>query len=915
MNILPDPKKSSQKGKEITKALFFLPEFSDNQTLPENVEKKISLSLALEKHSHKFKPNLENKRHEIELSFLKKLYLTGLSQEKKLVYQSNLNPKIELQLSQYIQKCEDARLNGLEEFEYFLAEQISQTELELQQQNQEFSFLIGLAKAHISTIPEDYRQLLSTSPWGIDPSVILDEYTQYSSGNAKIPPLIIISPPDIEYDKFPHPPSGLPKLGEIIQENLRRFLDEHYPKSDISRPIYLASDAWDNNKKRATNSTVLKGQKQIAAKLLFDLLKSIPVIILDSEIDNYNINLSIYCWDVGIDYLYQPIIDSFSYKNFLYAVAKQTAQQWDKRKSELLQQEISLENLLNETINQENEFNLHILHEENKFKELGFERLYDYQPTHGGVQKLSEYWSALYCLYASLASDAYYLNRYREMPKLPKLLQELTQNLSELESQSLIKIVVDYYHDLGDKLEAQTDNKSPELYLELAQALAKLSNKNLGKQQLEKSLSAFLKLRNLPLGINLFDNIGKIEEALELRERPYVDKVNQCLGDLSISRKIRLGDAYYKEGVKSYEAKRYESAIAYFQDAIAQGYVQAQIKLSRAEAALKVFEDQKLQRQTEARNLESQGDRCQNSGNDSEAIRFYEQAVNFGSTTAEAKLALLRNKKLTNSEEISEDVSDGGQEVTEELRGISADETLVNFQIATIETELVEPETREEEGKNLDLGNGVILKLVEIPSGSFKMQGDHQIKLKSFLIGQYPVTQKQYQEIMGNNPSNFKGDNKPVERVSWDEAVAFCEKLSEKTGQLVMLPSESQWEYAACAGTSKKLFCEDTEEQLNEYVWYVKISIAQTHPVGEKKPNPWGLYDMIGNVWEWCQDDWEPNYHTLPKDGSPFKKNGNRRARRGASWLNYPGYCNCHFRLWYNPDYKHNSIGFRVIVV
>jgi formylglycine-generating enzyme required for sulfatase activity len=202
----------------------------------------------------------------------------------------------------------------------------------------------------------------------------------------------------------------------------------------------------------------------------------------------------------------------------------------------------------------------------------------------------------------------------------------------------------------------------------------------------------------------------------------------------------------------------------------------------------------------------------------------------------------------------------------------------------------------------LDCGKGVKLELVSIPSGSFNMgsndYGDekpiHSVKLSAFKIGKYPITQKQYQAVIGNNPSYFKGDeNCPVERVSWHEAVAFCDKLSTLTGRTVNLPSEAQWEYACRAGSTTKYYFGDNSNQLRDYAWYSENAEGKTHPVGDKLPNNWELYDMHGNVWEWCEDVWHDNYNSAPNDGTAWLKGGeqSRRVLRGGSWDNIDYFC------------------------
>jgi len=225
----------------------------------------------------------------------------------------------------------------------------------------------------------------------------------------------------------------------------------------------------------------------------------------------------------------------------------------------------------------------------------------------------------------------------------------------------------------------------------------------------------------------------------------------------------------------------------------------------------------------------------------------------------------------------------------------------------------------------LDLGNGVLLELVKIPAGSFLMGGDYEITLKSFYLGKYLITQKQYQQVMGENPSYFKGDNNPVECVSWHSVVKFCEKLSALTGAQVMLPSETQWEYAARAGSNTDYFFGDSDEELGDYAWYDENSNEHTHPVGEKKPNPWGLYDILGNVWEWCGDDWDEDYKKLPKDGTYSNithdnviqdtADGEGKSLRGGAWSYNFAYSCCNYRSSYVADRICYTIGLRVLVL
>jgi formylglycine-generating enzyme required for sulfatase activity len=225
------------------------------------------------------------------------------------------------------------------------------------------------------------------------------------------------------------------------------------------------------------------------------------------------------------------------------------------------------------------------------------------------------------------------------------------------------------------------------------------------------------------------------------------------------------------------------------------------------------------------------------------------------------------------------------------------------------------------------LANGIRLEMVSLPAGKFTMGSSesnyekppHQVKVNSFAIGKYPITQAQYQAVMGNNPSHFKNNpQNPVENVSWNDAQAFCEKLSQITGKTYRLPTEAEWEYACRAGTTTRYYFGDNDNQLGNYAWYDGNSGGKTHPVGQKKPNGWGLYDMSGNVWEWCEDDWHDSYAGAPDDGSAWLDNDNDYPIvRGGSWGFNPDVCRSAIRINVTTRraYRSYDNGFRVVCV
>lgn len=192
----------------------------------------------------------------------------------------------------------------------------------------------------------------------------------------------------------------------------------------------------------------------------------------------------------------------------------------------------------------------------------------------------------------------------------------------------------------------------------------------------------------------------------------------------------------------------------------------------------------------------------------------------------------------------------------------------------------------------------------------------HAVRVPPFYVGRTEVTQAQWRAVMGSLPDvGFPGDDRPVERVSWQEAKVFCRRLSEVTGYQFRLPTEAEWEYAARGGTTTEYSFGDDPDELGRYAWFNQNSDNQTHPVAKKLPNPFGLFDVHGNVWEWCEDPWHSNYEGAPADGSAWNSGGDDtfRVLRGGSWS-----CDLSLRsatrLNVSPVYRSDDNGFRVVV-
>ena len=242
------------------------------------------------------------------------------------------------------------------------------------------------------------------------------------------------------------------------------------------------------------------------------------------------------------------------------------------------------------------------------------------------------------------------------------------------------------------------------------------------------------------------------------------------------------------------------------------------------------------------------------------------------------------------------------------------------------------PEQPKDDGPEKEITNSLGMKLVLIQPGKFMMgtPGDtgaelpHEVEItQPFYMGKYVVTQGQYEKVMGLNPSADKANPQhPVKKVSWFDAVEFCQRLSQsqaesRQGRVYRLPTEAEWEYCCRAGATTAYSFGDDPRELKDYAWYVGNSDKKTHPVGLLKPNAWGLYDMHGNVWEWCRDNYAADYYKdSPKQDPPGPSAGRTRVIRGGAWDRDVGYCRAAFRVnSVEPERRTDCIGFRVVLV
>ena len=223
--------------------------------------------------------------------------------------------------------------------------------------------------------------------------------------------------------------------------------------------------------------------------------------------------------------------------------------------------------------------------------------------------------------------------------------------------------------------------------------------------------------------------------------------------------------------------------------------------------------------------------------------------------------------------------------------------------------------------------NGISIEMVKVEAGSFDMGATPEMKkpydwekpvhrvtlTNNYYIGKYEVTQALWKIVMGSNPSNFKGDNLPVENVSWNNCQKFISKLNKLTGKSFRLPTEAEWEFAARGGNKSRGYLYSGSNAIGDVAWYEGNSSFMTHAVGTKQPNELGIYDMTGNVWEWCQD-WYDSYSSSPQTNPTGAVSGSYRVDRGGSWNCLARSCRASCRDRCTPDYRNNSCGLRLVL-
>ncbi len=514
----------------------------DAEKLKYQLEVNADLQYSLQANSQRFQAQLEESRQRFELTRLKIQHFMQLeaqahqSRENQLnrehqSHENQLNREFQAELSIYMKKLDQAMMQEKMAFDLFLFEERKKLDLEMRDATHNFQLKLAVIQGQIVRQTEEYKRTLERYPWGLPPSTILGIYSKYRDRSKPVPPLVIISPPTLEYDRFANAPSfGLPKIEKRLAEDIRTFLDRYYPLDDNLRPAHFIGGIWETKARHSENAVIL----------LFSMFSSIPTLIFECETEENFLNFRVASWDIGQEtYKYKSILSEFNCTEFLYEVAKFQARAWRDQKTKLLQKGRSAEEL--KKLGGDDELNLGSLENEEGLERDGYEGFLNYKITPKAVQELVKHLRVLHCIFIGLALDEYYFMRYNVGLQLPSVVGSLIDDLPDYERLNLLEVVTTYYKKFYEVLKEQDSPFLPEFGLDVVAGLVGTADKPWLEEMLKNSMRAWLKLRKVQPHKKM-DLLGTMKPlwAREYDEK-YAKQLHQCF--------VAIGDSHSAEQV------------------------------------------------------------------------------------------------------------------------------------------------------------------------------------------------------------------------------------------------------------------------------------------------------------------------------------------------------------------------------
>ncbi len=747
---------------------------------------------------------------------------------------------------------------------------------------------------------------------------------------------------------------GLADIFKELEARLQHFCQTYATQG---RPVQLLARDWF--------SPTFSGQAAIND--LFILLKTEPILALESDVFAETLYLHLGYWGLSsADYRYQPSALEIDLRECLNSFAKKSAVDWWKGLKQATAKGMSPEQYSQNCDPGTVQIfidNLKAIEQEQKVRQSGMtvnplDLLYTFQLQD--FTRLREHVANFYCILLGLHLDEYFLlnlmPKSRLSPILPQMLSQLLTEMPPQEIAQVEKQIVMRYQSLYKLLAKREPLSYPDLCLDLALSLSDLPERAWAKSQIENSIISWLELRGISHmhGVSEFANLldATIAHAT-LADRGYLNKLNQCLATIGYNRSISLGANWFDQGTSKYEADDYKGAIADFTQAIelddlhVEAYLQrgqAYTNLGKYQQAIDDYSKAIELSPNSAKAYNYRGNAYRELGECKIAITDYDRSIAIDPNSSTAK----SDRRVTLDIMAEADRQHlGGNSHSREFeyevvrlnsngKGINRRINCAKLLIQNIEAERIPP---------------VSIEMVYIPSGvcfmgsserepgrDFSEGPQHWVTMPSFFMSKSQITQAQWYAVanlppsdrmsplnLNLDPSHFKGLDRPVESISWFEAVEFCARLAQATGLNYRLPSEAEWEYACRGGTKTPFSCGHTiSTDLANYDGTSAYGFGamgeyrnQTLPICSfRVGNPFGLFDMHGQVWEWCADRWHDNYEGAPTNGQIWQTGGDDEFRivRGGSWFNNPGRCRAAVRGKYSPDVWLDQIGFRIVM-
>jgi formylglycine-generating enzyme required for sulfatase activity len=613
-----------------------------------------------------------------------------------------------------------------------------------------------------------------------------------------MPLRVLLSPPVLDFDSYNQNSSDF-KRESFITEKIRQFMSLSYHINSKERPTELLDKAWESKKYGGG----------AAINQLYNQLKSIPVLILESELVGTDINLRYSYWTgEQTQLVHGSILSEFSTIDFLQESAERKALAWKAIRIKL--KEMGKDDLEIKRLGGNKEHNLQILEkylqEKEEYEELGIDVSQlmitkNYQLTQDEYKELDEYLAILHCLVLGITADWLFLKRSIETTSLlPSLLPDLLSKLPDNERlhEQIVESIAKIYRQFCNSLELEFSYWLPEISLRFADSFLSLPNKSYASEEANFSVKTWLELNKVNsqriFVLDNYEDIKFLRNIISEKDRPYFNLLEKFINKLDNSSKTNIVQGENLLASWQYLHDWREIASTHINEFLPGGIV---LEMIRIPAGF-----------------------------------------------------------------------------------LSVDE--------------------------------MSLEMLKFPAGKFIASSQTKklsIKVEDFLIGKYPITQNQYMAIMGKNPSSFKNSpHNPVECIKLDDAEKFCLKLSQLSGRKYRLPTTIEWEYACRANSQMTYYFGDNEIDLGEYAWYGGNSNNESHPVGQKKPNYWGLYDMHGGISELCTFETKMVTKSDNIDLNKFM------LLRGGSWRSSPQTCKSENYAWQHADFWNYDIGFRVVL-